>query len=102
MDPIPIGGIPASFQVSLPDPNAFQTDTETTIDGMVNAVLYWQQLLSHIQPYAVSMHPRFSIYLTYELHLLHNEEHMLYYWHSFILGHDDNLWCCILEWTVIQ
>ncbi len=40
----PRGGIPALYLAFLPDPNTFQSNTERTNGGNVEAVLYWQQV----------------------------------------------------------
>lgn len=40
MESIPRGGIPVSFQASLPYPNPFELGTQTTTDGLVKTVEY--------------------------------------------------------------
>ncbi len=64
--------------------------TKTNVTVTVNAIIYWQESHTNNQPPSILKHWHFIMYLTYELRVLHTEEHILLYQHNCILKHKDH------------
>ncbi len=96
------GGIPITYQCSLPNPNTFQPYNDNTNNGTIEAVLYWKGLSYNLQPPKVLMHQHFCCFLDYKIQLLNYKKHNLWYCHNHILGYIDHCRRYTLTWTMYK